>query len=200
MSTAVILAGGQSRRMKTDKMALSFQGKTFLEAALERFSACFDTVWVSLADPGKYPNLKAERLADIVPGRGPISGLHAALRRTSDGGVFLVAGDMPFSDPRAALRVTELSRGYDIAAAAGPSGRPEPLFAYYAKSVLPLVEEAVEKGENKLSNLFPKARLLVVTPAMLGDLWDERLLLNVNTPEDYEALSALFPEKGPGQG
>lgn len=200
MSTAVILAGGQSRRMKTDKMELSFQGRTFLEAALERFAACFDTVWVSLADPGKYPHLKVERLADVYPGRGPISGLHAALRKTPDDGVFLAAGDMPFSDPRAALRVIELGRGYDIAAAAGPSGRPEPLFAYYAKSVLPLVEEAIGKGEHKLSDLFPRVRLLVVTPSMLGELWNERLLLNVNTPEDYRALRTFFPEEGPRQG
>ena len=192
MSTAVILAGGQSRRMGKDKMTLFYRGKTFPQAALERFSAYFDTVWLSLADGGKYPELAAPRLTDLIPGCGPMSGLHAALHTTRDDGVFLVAGDMPFSDPRAALCVMELAAGYDIAAAAGESGRPEPLFAYYAKTVLPYVEEALNNGEFRLSSLFSKAKTRIVTPEMFGNLWSDKLLLNINTPEDYTRLSRLF--------
>jgi len=195
MSTAVILAGGQSRRMGKDKMTLTYRGKTFPQAALERFSRHFDTVWLSLADAGKYPDLNAPRLADLVPGCGPMSGLHAALRATHDDGVFLVAGDMPFSDPLAALKIIELAAGYDIAAAAGESGRPEPLFAYYAKTVLPHVEAALQRGDFKLASLFPTVRTLLVTPDMLGNYWNERLLLNVNTPEDFARLAGLFPSE-----
>jgi molybdopterin-guanine dinucleotide biosynthesis protein A len=178
--------------MGKDKMTLEYRGKTFPQAALERFAAYFDTVWLSLADPEKYPGLAARRLPDRIPGCGPMSGLHAALCETRDGGVFLVAGDMPFSDPRAALKIIDLAAGYDIAAAAGESGRPEPLFAYYRKTVLQYVEEALKGGDYKLASLFPKAKTLTVTPEMLGEYWNERILLNVNTPEDFSRLSGLL--------
>lgn len=188
MSTAVILAGGKSQRMKKDKMELLLGKETFLQSAVNRFNACFDNVLVSVGDPNKYSGIRAEMLTDIYKGCGPMSGLHAALKRTEEDGVFLVAADMPYADPLAAKRIIELAGSNDICLINSGASRFEPLFGYYSQKILPLVEEALESGSYKLTGLLNKARLRLVTAEELGDLWNEKLLLNINYPEDYDNL------------
>lgn len=188
MSTAVILAGGKSRRMKKDKMELLIGNETFLQSAVNRFNGCFDNVFVSVGDPIKYSGISAEMLADIYKGCGPMSGLHAALKQTEEDGVFLVAADMPYADPLAAKRIIELAGSNDICLMASGSSRFEPLFGYYSQNILPLVENALQSGNYKIADLLDKASLRLVTTAELGNLWNEKLLLNINYPEDYEKL------------
>ncbi len=188
MSTAVILAGGESRRMQRDKLSLRVGKQTLLESAVGRFSNVFDTVLVSVADPDKYAQVKARKVIDIHKGCGPISGLHASLLTTEDDGIFLVAADMPFADPNAAKRIMELAGDCDISLMVDRRMRYEPLFAYYRKTILSQVEAAISEGNYKLANLFDKVRVQIVSEAELGGLWNEKLLLNINYPEDYERL------------
>ena len=187
MATAVILAGGKSRRMGRDKTLLSFQGQSLVQRAVDRFSAVFENVLLSVGDAEKYPALREIAVADVYPGRGPMAGLHASLTHTEDDGVFLVAADMPFADPRAAAELVRLGRGYDACALLF-RGRPEPLFAWYSRALLPAAEALLRRGEGKMAALLNGCRLNAVEPARLGALWDERTLLNVNFPEDYAQL------------
>lgn len=188
MSTAVILAGGESRRMKRDKMQLMLGDETFLQSAVNRFNACFDNVFVSVGDPNKYSGIRAEMLTDIYKGCGPMSGLHAALKRTGDEGVFLIAADMPYTNPLAAKRMIELAGSHDICLMESGASRFEPLFGYYSQNILPVVENALQTGNYKIAELLDKVSLRLVTASELGDLWNEKLLLNINYPEDYEKL------------
>jgi molybdopterin-guanine dinucleotide biosynthesis protein A len=191
MSTAIILAGGESRRMKRDKLALPFGAATILASAVDRFSAHFDKVYISVADADKYPEIKAARLTDIYKGCGPMGGLHAALRSAEDEGVFLVAADLPYSDPLAAKRIIELAGENDICITADSESRFEPLFGYYRKTILPYVELALASGNYKIAALFDKIRLRVVAREELGSLFSEKLFLNINYPEDYERLLSI---------
>lgn len=188
MSTAVVLAGGESRRMKQDKMELRLGKESFLESAVNRFSKCFETVWLSVADPGKYPGVTVPRLVDVYKGCGPMAGLHAALRNTVEDGAFLVAADLPFANPEAAKRIIELAGDADVCLLADERGRHEPLFAYYRKTILPHVEATLEAGNYKLAGLFDKVKVRVVNKEELGGFWDDKLLLNINYPEDYSKL------------
>jgi molybdopterin-guanine dinucleotide biosynthesis protein A len=188
MRTAVILAGGESRRMKRDKLALPFGRESLLASVVSRFSDYFDSVYLSVADAEKYPEIDAARIADIYRGCGPMGGLHAALKRTEDEGIFLAAADLPYADPRAAIRIMDLCASYDVSITADSRLRYEPLFGYYKKSILPRVEEALQAGNYKIAALYDKVRLRVVTQQELDGLWSEKLLLNINYPEDYERL------------
>jgi len=190
MSTAVILAGGKSSRMGRDKTQLLYEGKTLLDGAIERFSALFDRVWVSVADPTKYPSLSAEQVADEFPGCGPLAGLHAALKKTPDEGVFLVAADLPFSDPRTALKMMELCGSCHAAILMGEDGRYEPAFAYYKKALLPAAEAALQAGRYKMTALLDGQLVRQISPTELGELWRPRLLDNINYPEDYQRITA----------
>ena len=188
MSAAVILAGGKSRRMGRDKLELTVGGKTLLESDLQRFSEVFDDVYLSVGDAQKYPGIHMRRIVDIYPGAGPMSGLHAALSTLECDGIFLVAADLPFACPHAAKRIIELCGESDACIIKLPDGKLEPLFGYYRKTLLPLSEEALKSGENRMDKLLLRARTRFIDPSELGELWDEEIMLNINCPEDYEKL------------
>jgi len=188
MVAAVILAGGLSRRMGRDKLTLTLDGATLLESIVNRFAEEFEDVFVSVADIGKYPGIAARKIADILPGAGPISGLHAALTTLPGDGVFMSAADLPYACPRAAKRIIELSEGYDACIVKLPDGKLEPLFGYYRKSLLPGCFDLIKSGNNRMSALISGADARFVTPEELGALWSDKLILNINYPEDYEKL------------
>jgi len=188
MSSVVILAGGKSRRMGRDKLTLSHDGMTLLEKTMRRFSDVFDSVYLSVANAEKYPEIKATRVVDIIPGAGPMSGLHAAFTSLNDEGVFLVAADLPFANPLAAKRLIEFCGDHDACIIRLPDGRLEPLFGYYRKSLLPKCEAALQSADYKMTVLLPEGTTRFVDPSELGALWADNIIMNVNYPEDFEKL------------
>ena len=183
MSVAVILAGGKSRRMGRDKLTLELDGQTLLQSAVNRFATEFETVCVSVADLSKYPEVQAPRIADIYQGAGPLSGLHAVLKQFP--AVFLVAADLPYSCPRMAKRVAELCGEHEACAIRLPDGRLEPLFGFYRNSILGRCEDAIKSRDYRMTEILRNSNTRYVSPDELGDLWDEKLLTNINYPQDY---------------
>jgi len=188
MASVVILAGGKSRRMGRDKLSLPLDGKTLLESAVSKFRAVFENVYISVSDGSKYPEIDAQKIADIFPGAGPLSGLHAALKMLSSEDVFLVAADLPFSNPLAAIRLIELCGDCDACLIRLPNGMLEPLFGFYRSSLIGVCEAAMQNGEFKMMKLFDNCKTRYVEPEELGQLWNDRLIFNVNYPEDFEEL------------
>ena len=189
METAVvILAGGRSRRMGRDKLALTLGGQTLLESAVSRFSDGFSDVFLSVADGNKYPDVPVRRVVDILPGAGPLSGLHAAFTRLPCEGVFLVAADLPYSSANAAKKIIELGGEKEACVIRLPDGRLEPLFAFYRRSLLPRCEDLIRSGDNRMSEVILSADTRYIAPNEFGELWDEKLTFNINYPEDYEKV------------
>ncbi|MCL2365756.1 MAG: molybdenum cofactor guanylyltransferase [Oscillospiraceae bacterium] len=194
MRAVVILAGGKSRRMGRDKLALPMDGETLLESVVHKFSYVFENVYLSVADAEKYPEIKADRLVDIIPGAGPMSGLHAALSALHVDGVFLVAADLPFASPEAALKIIELGKesGKSACVVRLPDGKLEPLFAYYRKDILDKCKALISIGDYRMTELFTEESAQFVAPEALGEFWSDALIMNVNYPEDYAKLKQSF--------
>ncbi|MCQ2452081.1 MAG: molybdenum cofactor guanylyltransferase [Oscillospiraceae bacterium] len=189
MTECVLLAGGRSSRMGTDKLLLDQNGKTVLQRAVERFSGCFDCVSVSVREENQYPELPIPHIKDLYPGCGPLAGLHAALKSCRGDGVFVAAADLPFSSPELALRIQSLcTEEYDICVAAKPDGRTEPLFGFYRVQVLPTLEELLQTGQLRMSGLFQRHPTRILRPGEKEEIWDERAFANMNTPEEYQRL------------
>jgi len=177
--------------MGRDKLAMPVSGETLLESAIKRFSSEFADIYLSVADAGKYPEVKLRRIVDILPGAGPLSGLHAALSVIADDGVFLVAADLPYSNPLAAKRIIGLCGANDACLIRLPDGKLEPLFAYYRKSLLTRCADLLNSGDYRMTELLNGASARFVSTDELGALWNEDLIFNINQPEDYEKFKRL---------
>ncbi len=181
----VILAGGCSSRMGSDKALLPYQGGRFIEAIHRRMEDLFEEVIVVTADPGRYDFLPCRRVTDIFPGMGALGGIHAALRQCGAERIFVVACDMPHLVPGLIRYLCSLEEEADVVVPEGEGGL-EPLHAVYRKSVLPIVEEALGDGRCRVVSFFDRVRVRRVSREEVERI-DPGLsaFRNINTPEEY---------------
>ena len=91
--SAVILAGGNSRRMGTDKALLVLQGRSLIGTIVDRVRMITDEIWISANDQFKYEFLGLPVIQDVYQGQGPLAGLHSGMRHTGRPLVLLLACD-----------------------------------------------------------------------------------------------------------
>jgi molybdopterin-guanine dinucleotide biosynthesis protein A len=191
MHSAAILIGGRATRFEgRDKSALIVDGKTILSRQLDALANVSTDVMLVGGHP---PATDARHVADIVPGCGPLSGLHAALSSARYQATLLLACDMPFvSSPllRHLLSLAGGEDGPDIVVPKTERGY-HPLCAVYSRPCLEPAARRLARGEFKLSSLFDEMRVRVVTADALEAFGSaDRLLANVNTSTEYRAIEA----------
>ena len=95
--SAVLLAGGESRRMSKDKATLLFRGKPLWQIQLELLRKLeLEEIFISARTDPIWRPADAEFVADNPPSRGPLSGLAASLARIRTKHLLALAIDMPF--------------------------------------------------------------------------------------------------------
>ena len=197
-SITVIMTGGMSSRMGRDKGSLPFGGETLLSRMITRWTGVFDGVAVSVDRAGRYGPLPVPELADLRPNAGPMAGLEAALALSGADMVFLTAVDLPFSDPALARHLARLRGDADVCLIRRADGRPEPLFACYAASCLPVVSQSLDRGERALfRGLYPFVRVREVWEQALPGYDLDHTLFNMNRPQDWRAALRRGEEDAP---
>ncbi len=193
--TAVVLAGGQSRRMGQDKRRLEVGGVPLLQRVLSVLEPLFQRRVIVAAD--RDPWLEAFGLAvwtDIRPGLAALGGLYTALTHSKTERIFAVAADMPCLDARAIALMVERSAQADVAMAALSTG-VQPMHAVYGKACLPALERMIEQGNLSIQDLLrePSLRISLVEEVEVRAV-DPHLLsfLNINTPADLEMARKLI--------
>jgi FdhD protein len=183
--TGVILAGGRSGRMGSDKALLPYQGGRFIEAIHRRMEELFEEVIVATGETARYDFLPCRRVTDLHPGMGALGGIHAALRASDSEKVFVVACDMPHLAPDLIRHLCSLAEEADVVVPEGVGGL-EPLHAVYRKGVLPAVEDALRNGQCRVVSFFDRVRVRRVPLAEVVRIDpDLRAFRNINTPEEY---------------
>ena len=97
-TSAIVLAGGEGRRLGVKKHLLEIGGRSLLQIVVARVSVVADDI-VVVASPEYSASIEisgARVISDVVPGKGPLSGLHAGMRIAKFDRALLVACDMPF--------------------------------------------------------------------------------------------------------
>lgn len=187
--SAAILTGGGSRRMGRNKALLPFRGSPLVAHVHETLQALFDEVFLVAGDPAAFSFLPCPTIPDRVPGRGPISGVDAALRHSRNPYVLVVGCDAPLLSPRLLERIAAGAAGSDLTIPCGPNG-PEPLCAVYGKGCLPRIEEALREGDHRLAALIGRVHTREIPREEVASLDPGfRSFRNINTPEDYRRLS-----------
>ena len=184
----VILAGGASRRMGRDKAMLPFGDATLLQHLIEKYRT-LGPVAVSVNQAGKYPFSDAAELVDRFPDCGPMNGIVSAFSDTDADELFLTAVDLPYGDPKLAQRLSELRGDADLCILRRGKKGVEPLFAVYGRNCGSAAHECLSAGNYSVFELFSRVKLRYVLPEELPEFDLDRILRNVNTPEDYQALS-----------
>lgn len=188
--SAVILAGGSSSRMRTNKALLELHGKTMLTIIIEKLQPFFQEIIIISNTPAQYANFNLPIYTDIYPNRGPLSGIHSGLKNITNRGAFFVACDMPFLDSSFASKLTYFL-GQFQAAVPRQGKYLQPLHAAYGKDCLPAVEQALQQERPKIKSFYDQVEVKYYDLIDHADYNWEKIFFNVNTPEEYQIALKL---------
>lgn len=184
IKTGVILAGGNSSRMKFDKQEIRIGDDYLVHANIRKLKKVFENLYVVTKTPEFYSGLDVITIKDIYPGHGPISGIHAALVY---GGkpIYLMAVDMPnISESYIALIDRFYNPSYD-GLVYGDNGFIEPMHAIYHPRLVPRIEENINKSNYRISSLVEEANFKIIgSDDIDGLVRPEDLFKNLNTQDD----------------
>src|SRR5215469_8062112 len=188
--SAVLLAGGESRRMSTDKAKFLFRGKPLWQVQLETLRRLRPAeIFVSArTDPSWRPN-DVRFIADIPPSCGPLGGVVSSLVKIRTAHLLALAIDMPFMTEnylRSMCDAIEPGRG--IVAKIG--NRAEPLAAVYPREAEIEFRTALAGSDFSLQTVV---RQLVTSGKLLEisvTQQEKRLFRNVNNLSDVDATIA----------
>ena len=186
--TGMILVGGKSRRMGTDKAFIRVGGVPLFERVLSVFRESFSEILL-VGDRGeRFAGYQLRVVPDIYPGSS-LGGLYTGLYHAGTERVFVSPCDMPFPSAGLLRYLCSLSASHD--AVVPQTGRGfEPLFAVYAKKCLKAMKELLDGGNLRVFDLYRHVDTLFVSGAGLAPFDPGgRAFVNVNTPEELESLS-----------
>lgn len=192
--TVFVIAGGKSSRMGADKALLEFGGMTLLDRMVE-IARCITSNVQAVGNPDKYSSI-VPTVSDTYPERGPLGGIHAALRSTQSDLNLMLAVDMPFTEAEFLRYLFEVA-GSSTTLVTVPHalGRFQPLCAVYRREFADLAEEALASGNNKVDRLFRPDVTRVVTQDEIERLaFPVSMFDNLNTPEDLDRARAKSTE------
>lgn len=179
-ATAVILAGGKSRRMGTDKSLLHVSGKPMIAHIADQLDFFPERI-IGSDEPDKYAFLNLPVIPDQEPGKGVLMGIMSCVDRASYDLCFVTGCDIPKLDSSFVMEVLDRAREKDIVVPRFSNNLMEPLLGVYRKTIVPVARKILESGGRRIVELMDHLDVGYV-PAE-GLLW----YANLNTMEDYRA-------------
>jgi molybdopterin-guanine dinucleotide biosynthesis protein A len=190
--TAFVLAGGKSTRMGSDKALMRLGGRPLILRALELAEAVTKDVKI-VGDPEKFATF-GKVVQDIYAARGPLGGIHAALRHSTTEYNLILGVDLPFV-PASFLSFLVSATKSSEATVTVPSagGYLQTLCAIYRKTFVEPAEAALAAGRNKIDALFSNISIRVVDEQETSAAgFNTSMFRNLNTPQDWEAAKREF--------
>jgi molybdopterin-guanine dinucleotide biosynthesis protein A len=181
--SAVLLAGGLSRRMGVDKATLLVAGEPLWQRQLRMIKAMDPAaLWVSVRGELSFPP-EIEVVVDKTPSRGPLSGVAAALSRLQTSHLLVLAVDLPQMTTEHLRQLWGLSRpGTGVIPLNG--GYFEPLCAIYPAEAAVVAEARLNSPDASLQAFAATLRHLSQVRAYELTPEEKPLYLNMNTPSD----------------
>lgn len=187
--TAIILAGGKSSRMKSQKAFLRLGAKAIIEELLLRLEKKFPRLLIIANEPEKYMKFGIEVVSDILPEKGPLGGIYTGLVKSESLYNFVFACDMPLVNPDLLDYMVDRIEGADIVVPKWQD-KFEPLHAIYSKRCIEPIRVQLEKDDLKISNFFSRMNVRIIEQEELERFGHrETSFLNINTPQEYSAVA-----------
>ena len=184
--SGIILAGGAASRFEgTMKPKIIIDGKTIISRMISVIRDIFDEMIIVTNNPEEFADFNFCKIVkDEIPGAGPLGGIHAAMKASSNDAIFVFAGDMPFLSKEIILSQIEAfnSAGCDVLI---PEIEEciEPLHSIYSISLAENIEAYLNGHHGNAVRDFIKS-LNVQCFQVEGSDLNKRAFTNINSPSD----------------
>jgi Molybdopterin-guanine dinucleotide biosynthesis protein A len=182
--TALLLVGGESRRMGADKATLILEGENLWQKQLQLLRAFEpEALWISARIRPVWCPLEIEVIFDEVPSRGPLSGIAAALSRMQTTHLLTLAVDMPAMSLEFLRKLRNFARpGCGVI----PTNEKffEPLAGIYPAAALSPAIESLKSNQLSLQSSAQKLCNAGLLQTCVLQENERALFRNLNEPRD----------------
>ncbi len=182
--TALILAGGKSRRMGgNDKGLLPFGDGLLVGHVIDAIRPQVGSVMISAnRNHDAYREFGLPVLSDPLEDfQGPLAGFLAGLEAMQTDYLLTVPCDGPVIVPDLARRLADgLESAQAEIAVAHDGRRLQPVYALLHRNTLSSLRQALDEGERKIDRWYPRQRWVTVDFSDVPEQFS-----NINTPDDY---------------
>lgn len=162
-NSAIVLAGGKSRRMGYDKAFIKIGDITCIELIINKLRKYFDEIIITTSS-GKHkfdiPNAKI--VIDEFKDLGPIAGLHAGLKESTSLYNYLIACDMPIICGKLISYMKQKLKSKPDIIACKRSNFIEPFHAVYSKKLINKIEKQIKANQFSIYSLMKKSNLYLI--------------------------------------
>ena len=188
--SGIILAGGKSSRMGSDKSLLKFGELTQTKIIYDKIKSLCSEIIISTNNS----SLKIENtvsVPDIYKEIGPAGGIQACLKYSKTEKNIVVSCDSPFISANLFQYLLQKSEKYDVCVPVY-KGKINPLIGIYDKNFLPVLESFIMNNNYKLLNIINKAKNIKIDITEKLDFFNENLFYNINTKNDYLKAQKIY--------
>lgn len=184
---ALILAGGENKRIPVIKSFLTLKNKKIIENNLQELKKVFKKVYISTNNPELYFYLGSIMIGDVLNIRGPMTGIYSALINIESPYLFVTACDMPYINVILIKCIADkVNRRYD-AIIPMYENKPQPLLGVYSKKIANKMEISIIKGSRSLRDFLNGIVVYYIDENDVRKIDPYgRSFVNINTVEDYK--------------
>lgn len=197
----MVLVGGRSTRLGTDKALVEIGGIAAVRRVLDAVRPLVDAVCLVGGDGDRFASWHVPWMPDAVSGAGPLAGIVTGLAALDVDAIFALACDTPLLSTAVLVCLRDALDAAPQAQAVVPrlALGLEPLVAIYTRAALPVLADALARGERAVHRALVRMRVHEVDEATLRRV-DPVLtaFVNVNTPADLARARARRMTSPPG--
>ncbi len=188
-STGIILAGGKSSRMGTNKALLPIAGKLNIERTIDTLSEVTNELIIVTNAKEQYECFGIRMVSDRIQDKGPLAGMEAGIRHSNTNINVVVACDMPFISADVLRFLQNKVASYD-AVIPYIFKKLHPTCAVYTKSVLPVLESNLNENELRLYQMIQMLHVNYIDENQFEalDISLEDVFFNMNVQQEYQQV------------
>ena len=189
--TGIILAGGKSSRMGTNKAFLNVGGERLIDRTVRIFKDLFREVILVTNTPLDYLDQDCTITTDIIKGKGALGGIYTGLFFASHDHIFVSACDMPFLNKSFIGYMIEKRDDNDVIVPKLTDGL-QPLHAIYSRRSLAAIKRNIGLDQLKVAGFYKGLKIREISETVIKSFDPEgKMFFNVNTMNDLNQVSTL---------
>ncbi|MBI5403867.1 MAG: molybdenum cofactor guanylyltransferase [Ignavibacteriae bacterium] len=189
--SGIILSGGASSRIGSDKAMLEVGSKKIVEIIKDTLQGIFKKVMIITNNPVQYNFLDLEMHEDIYKNIGPIGGIHSGLVNSGTEKNFFISCDMPFVNKNLIEFIITNSDFNKITVTKTKDGL-QPLCGLFPGACICIIDELVSASKFSIHGIFDvfDTKIIDIENEFTG--FSKKLFFNINTVKDYEEIKNLI--------
>ena len=187
--TGIVLAGGKSSRIGTEKGLVIFRNKPLIEYSLNVLILVANEIIIS-SNSAVYDGFGIPVLNDEFPDSGPMGGIYTCLKASENEINIVLSCDMPMVNAVFLNSLIAAADGFDAVVPWHEKKYYEPLCAVYRKNLLPVFEDFIQNKNFRIPDLFA---VVNTNYLKIGKAFgvDPLIFFNINTLQQLDELSQM---------